>query len=418
MRVLGVLAAWGVLAVLATMCFALGGSLGYRRGVKDTLTQIRDRRTGAAGCRPLPANHLRRRTSGHARPGARARRARWRPREVGAQVAQLTRAPVTVRSDPRLTALAATLAVVLLLGVPGIAVGATVAQPGESLYSVRRSMEHVRVAFAFGADHDTEVHVELAAARLTDLRSLIGRGMAAEVVGDVSADLGVHARTAADHLPRVGDRSHRSALGRTLRHVVAEQVTVIDEIVALDCGAGADQQDCSALAETKDGSLALKDDTGDVTVAVGDEPETIAQADNDGTVVTAEPVDASEAGDEVAVAGEQRTTSATTPGAGPAGGDGGGDPGDQPGTAAAAPKEGTSTATTQPTAEKPKPTAEKPKSAVSDSGTVAQPESETAPSAPSNVGSPATEPPEVSDVKDGAGDKAADAAAEAEAAAQ
>src|ERR671918_925406 len=59
MRVLGVLAAWTVLAVLATLCFAVGGSIGYRRGVQDAVRQLRERRSGKTGCRPQPRAHHR-----------------------------------------------------------------------------------------------------------------------------------------------------------------------------------------------------------------------------------------------------------------------------------------------------------------------------------------------------------------------
>jgi hypothetical protein len=291
MRVLGVLAAWGVLGVLATMCFALGGSLGYRRGVKDTLAQIRDRRTGAAGCRPLPANHLRRRSSGHARPGARARRARWGPRHAGAPVAVPIRAVLPARSDPRVTALAATVVAVLLIGVPGAAIGATTAQPGESLYSMRRGMERVRVALATG-EGDTEVHIELAAARLTDLQVLVDNDdVGPDVIADVSSDLAAHATAASGRLPRVADDTHRSSLGRKLANVGGKQVEVMDVIVARDCG-GDVAGTCEARNDMLEGTVALRVSTQqDVALAQG-EPQpsrSLAQADK-GDRITAEAV--------------------------------------------------------------------------------------------------------------------------------
>lgn len=288
MRVLGVLAAWGVLAVLATMCFALGGSLGYRRGVKDTLAQIRDRRTGKTGCRPLPANHLRRRTTGHARPGARSRRARWRPRPTGAPVAGSGRSFLPSRSDPRVTALAAAAAAILLVGVPSTAIGATTAQPGESLYTVRRNLERVRVALATGAEDDTEVHVELAAARLVDLQGLVGNpDVGPDVIADVSLDLGVHAEAASRRLTGVEDDNQRSELGQRLQHVVGTQVEIMDNIVTLDCSEDVDVE-CETLSETRDGTVALRTKTeADVAIAQAGPEQTITA-----TAVDPGPTDA------------------------------------------------------------------------------------------------------------------------------
>lgn len=315
MRVLGVLAAWGVLAVLATMCFALGASLGYRRGVRDTLAQLRDRRTGAAGCRPLPANHLRRRTSGHARPGARARRARWRPRHAGAPVAGPTRAVLPARSNPRVAVLAASVAAVLLVGVPGAAVGATTAQPGESLYTVRRGLEDVRVALARGED-GTEVHVELAAARLTDLQGLVGDAdVKPEVIADVSSDLGSHATAASRRLKVVEDDTHRSALGQKLRDVVGKQVEVIDDIVNGDCADDV-EGDCAALNETREHTVTLQADTErDVAVAEGSPApptRTVTQAEQ-GDRITAEVVDDGAAVDGAAATEEAEQTGPDAP---------------------------------------------------------------------------------------------------------
>lgn len=382
MRVLGVLAAWGVLGVLATMCFALGGSLGYRRGVKDTLAQIRDRRTGAAGCRPLPANHLRRRTSGHARPGARARRARWRPPHVGAPVAVPIRAVLPARSDPRVTALAATVVAVLLIGVPGAAIGATTAQPGESLYSMRRSMERVRVALATGED-DTEVHIELAAARLTDLQGLVDDDdVGPDVIADVSSDLSVHAAAASGRLTTVADDTHRSALGRQLAHVVGTQVEVMDDIVTRDCsgdGGGA----CQVLSDMRDGTVALRQSTErDVAVAQGasDPPPTVAQADQ-GDRITAEAV-SDGAGDAGVAAGQDASgTGPDTPAVGAAG-----TPASAAGTAASttAPDDGASAAASKPSA------SAKPTPAPTPTASTAA-SSSPSPTT-SAAGSPATEP--------------------------
>ncbi|MBW3605492.1 MAG: hypothetical protein KY460_11415 [Actinobacteria bacterium] len=267
MRVLGVLAAWGVLAVLATMCFALGGSIGYRRGVRDTLAQIRERRTGKTGCRPLPANHLRRRTSGRARPGARARRARW---HVGSPTASRRRSawldPARVGRAP--TVVAASLAAVLLIGVPGTAIGATTAQPGESLWKVKLGLERVRLALATTPESDAEVHVDLASARLTELAGLIGSGAAPAVVSDVSGDLGNHTLAARDELEHVRTTSVRTQLEQRIADLTTQQVAVMTTLLQTDCVQDADR-DCAELAETRDETIALQESTDDALAMAG-----------------------------------------------------------------------------------------------------------------------------------------------------
>ena len=394
MRVLGVLAAWGVLAVLATMCFALGGSLGYRRGVKDTLNQIRERRTGNAGCRPLPANHLRRRTSGHARPGARARRARWRPRHAGAPVAGPTRAALPVRSDPRVVALSVTVAAILLVVVPGAAIGATTAQPGESLYTVRRNLERVRVALARGAENDAEVHVELAAARLIDLQGLVGDDIGSQVIADVSSNLGAHATAASDRLIRVEDDTNRTALGLKLWHVVGRQVEVMDDIVTLDCRDDPDR-DCDTLTEARDVSVALRLSTErEVAVAEGapdPPPRTVVQADNG--VVVAKAVDELASEDAAATgAGTQETDGAEQ--VDPGSGDVGSPTAAAAVTGTAAPGDDPSTPSAEPSVSGRATTAPKPTdSATPSSG----PKPDVSP------GSPATEPDAPAGDGDGAG---------------
>lgn len=395
MRVLGMLAAWGVLAVLGTMCFALGGSLGYRRGVKDTLTQIHERRTGNAGCRPLPANHLRRRTSGHSRPGARARRARWRPRHAGAAVAGPTRVTVGRRSDPRVVALAATAAAILLIGVPGTAIGATTAQPGESLYTVRRSLENMRVALARGAENDAEVHVDLAAARLVDLQGLVGDDAAPEVVTDVSLDLADHAGAATSQLTAVADPSRRSTLGARLEHVTSKQVEVMADLVALDCE-GADDGHCRELDKARDGTVALKEDT-ERDVAVSDRPETVVQADADKEgVVTAEEVEDPVTDDPAAAT----DTDAQDAGSAEPSEPGAGDDATPPPPAAAA-----STATPKATSSGPssKPSASAKPTSPPSPKPDPTPISSATPTAPP-AGSPATEPGEPRAAKSSAGD--------------
>lgn len=263
MRVLGVLAAWSVLAVLATMCFALGGSIGYRRGVRDTLAQLRERRAGKAGCRPLPANHLHRRSSGQARPGAPARRARWR---VGPSVPVHGVTPLAALRSGRWTSAAlAGLAAFLLVGVPGTAVGATTAQPGDSLWRVKLGLEQVRLALATGPERDARVHVDLAAVRLGELSGLVGADARLDLVDQVTDGLADHATAASEQLPRVAAAA-RSELRQRIQAVTSRQVAVMGALVESDCD-GSPGPDCMALRKTLEETVALSTATATVAVA-------------------------------------------------------------------------------------------------------------------------------------------------------
>lgn len=373
MRVLGLLAAWGVLAVLATMCFALGGSIGYRRGVRDTLAQVRDRRVGKSGCRPLPANHMRRRSSGHARPGARARRSRWR---VPAMSPRRRRSRIPV--DPRITVLGATIAAVLLLGVPATAVGATTAQPGESLYPVKRGMEQVRLALSVGPERDAKVHIDLAATRLAELTALVGRDASSAVIADVSQDLEKHAAAASATLDGASDTPDRSRLQQQLSAVASQQVEVMD--VAVEGCADADPE-CETLEQTRDETVALDDTTaGDVPTVVAGEvlpsPETPAQADAQASAAPSAPAAAGAAGEQTSVAAATEVPPDTTDDEGAGASDG-----EQPAIAGSAaelpPEPSASESSTARPSESPSATASP--SATPSAGATAKPEPSTAP---------------------------------------
>lgn len=379
MRVLGVLVAWGVLAVLATMCFALGGSIGYRRGVRDTLAQIRERRTGKTGCRPFPLNHLRRRTSGHARPGARARRARWHVGQPSAAGRAAWLDPERFGRVP--TVAAASLAVVLLLGVPGTAIGATTAQPGDSLWKVKLGLEQVRLALSTSPESDAGVHVALASARLTELAGLVGDDAAPNIVDDVSADLSGHARAASDVLDRVQTTAVRADLERRIVDLTAQQVVVMDLLLETDCRQGADR-DCAALTATRDDMVALRESTDDavamidavateVATPVPSPPTSVVQAE----ILPTVPADRENTAP--AAAAERSDTGEAAPEA--TGGSSGA------GASTTAPQAATSS-TPKPT---PKP---KPKPSPTPAPTPKPSPTPAAATAPTNAGSPATEP--------------------------
>jgi hypothetical protein len=264
MRVLGVLAAWGVLAVLATLCFAVGGSIGYRRGVQDAVRQLRERRNGKAGCRPMPlpyhrhrpATHLRLRnavrprTSVTTRPKAAGQRARriagvqWSPAVVGALVA------------------------VSLLTVPGVALGATAAQPGDTLWKVKRGMEQARLVMAVGPSRDAVIHAELAVRRLTELNQLLSTGGAdPQVVDMVITGLHDHTESATSRLKETAVRD-RQAVAQRLDDVVERQITVIDLLLGVDCAQSVNQQ-CVALTDTREASEELQRTTTAIAAADG-----------------------------------------------------------------------------------------------------------------------------------------------------
>jgi hypothetical protein len=271
MRVLGVLAAWGVLAVLATLCFAVGGSIGYRRGVQDAVRQLRERRSGNTGCRPVPLSHHRRRPIAHlgqrwasSRSRAGARRPTFaahgpRPRGIAG-----------IRLSPAAIGAAVT---VCVLAVPAVAIGATTAQPGERLWSVKRGLERARLVLATGADSEVEVHVDLAARRLSELNELMSAGNAdRQVVTPVIEGLKDHTEAATARLGDVGGED-RDALLERLDGYVERQVAVIDLLMDVDCADSMAQQ-CVALAHAGEASEELAQTTG--VIAMRDDPPAAA----------------------------------------------------------------------------------------------------------------------------------------------
>lgn len=299
MRVLGVLAAWGVLAVLATMCFALGGSIGYRRGVRDTLAQIRERRAGKAGCRPLPANHLRRRSSGHLRPGARARRARWRTGPSSAPVAVAGVAPKAgstwsvLTSSGWTSAVAACVAVLLLIGVPATAVGASTAAPGDRMYGAKLALGEVRLAAAIGPERKAQTHVDLARARLVELSLLDAGDVDPAVVHRVVDEVEAHYAAVEQQVPQIDEPEMRDTLERDMAAVISSQDTVVTTMVA---GAGCEQRTdgaCGELAQTQRETAALQSDSAQTTGVVASDKVVVASAD---VVIDGEEVDADGAG--------------------------------------------------------------------------------------------------------------------------
>jgi hypothetical protein len=259
MRVLGVLAAWTVLAVLATLCFAVGGSIGYRRGVQDAVQQLRERRSGKTGCRPVPLSHHRHRpVTRSLRSAADPLRARMRrPAYTAHGEPPRMRVFAGVRWSP--AAIGAAVAV-FVLAVPGFALGASTAQPGERLWGVKRGLENVQLAMALGADDEVEVHVDLAGRRLSELDQLLGSTQADPQVVDVVIQ-GLHDHTE-DATARLNDveRGDRAALAASLDDVVARQVAVIDLLIDIDCTDSTDDQ-CVALGDTRKVSVELHETT-------------------------------------------------------------------------------------------------------------------------------------------------------------
>jgi Domain of unknown function (DUF5667) len=271
MRVLGVLAAWGVLAVLATLCFAVGGSIGYRRGVQDAVRQLRERRSGKTGCRPMPLPHHRHRPVTRIRlrsatSALRAAAARTTPAAQGTGPRMRMIAGVPVSPAVIGAAVAA-----CLLAVPGVAVGATAAQPGEALWNVKRGMEQARLMLAIGPDRDAVIHVDLAARRLSELNQLLSTGGAdPETVDMVIAGLRDHTESATDQLMAVA-ATDRGAVVERLGDLVDRQVAIIDLLLGVDCADSADQQ-CVALTDTREATVKLQRTAVAIAIAEGGSP--------------------------------------------------------------------------------------------------------------------------------------------------
>lgn len=263
MRVLGVLAAWSVLAVLATLCFAVGGSIGYRRGVQDAVRQLRERRSGKTGCRPLPLPHHRRRpiTRMHASPMRAAEAKAAAPPAIHRLRAQFSRSNLS-------PVLAGAMATVFLLALPGAALGATTAQPGEALWPVKRGMESARLAMATSPDRDLQIHVELASRRLSELDQLLtAEATDPQVVDAVITDLRGHTEAASERLREVEVTERREAADR-VEEVVHRQVMKIEVLLDVDCADVTGDDKCVALGDTHVAAKQLHDET--VTVAMTD----------------------------------------------------------------------------------------------------------------------------------------------------
>lgn len=266
MRVLGVLAAWSVLAVLATLCFAVGGSIGYRRGVQDAVRQLRERRSGKTGCRPLPLPHHRRRpiTRIHASPMRTAQAEAAAPPAIHRLRAQFSRSNLS-------PVLAGAMAAVFLLAVPGAALGATTAQPGEALWPVKRGMENARLAVATSPDRDLQIHVELASRRLSELDQLLtAEATDPQVVDAVITDLRGHTEAASERLREVEVTERREVADR-VEEVVRHQVMRIEVLLDVDCADVTGDDKCLALGDTRVAAEQLHNETVTVALAGSDD---------------------------------------------------------------------------------------------------------------------------------------------------
>jgi hypothetical protein len=263
MRVLGVLAAWGVLAVLATLCFAVGGSIGYRRGVQDAVRQLRERRSGKAGCRPVPLSHHRRRPIPRVGQRSTADPSRGVPSPAFAAYSSRLRQAADIHWSP---ALISAVVAVCVLVVPGVAIGATTAQPGERLWHVKRGLERTRLALTWGTDAEVAAHVDLAGRRLGELNQVLSTGRVdPQVVDSVIDGLRGHTEAATAGLKDVG-QADRAALVERLDGLVDRQVAVIDVLIGVDCADRADQQ-CVALAGAGEASAELQRTTTAIALA-------------------------------------------------------------------------------------------------------------------------------------------------------
>jgi hypothetical protein len=177
-------------------------------------------------------------------------------------------APATAAVAVRLPSKAiATLAALLVLTVPGAAIGATRAQPGQPLYGAKLGIERARLAMAAAPERNVAAHVGFAEQRLDELAVMSQPDTDAQLVDRVSENLHNHTVAATGRLDDVEGTSDRSELRQRIGDVVVGQVDVLDDLLALSCDGGV-QDTCTALGVTHQESLALRDSTPSVTVAV------------------------------------------------------------------------------------------------------------------------------------------------------
>jgi len=177
-------------------------------------------------------------------------------------------APATAAVAVRLPSKAiATLAALLVLTVPGAAIGATRAQPGQPLYGAKLGIERARLAMAAAPERNVAAHVGFAEQRLDELAVMSQPDTDAQLVDRVSENLHNHTVAATGRLDDVEGTSDRSELRQRIGDVVVGQVDVLDDLLALSCDGGV-QDTCTALGVTHQESVALRDSTPSVTVAV------------------------------------------------------------------------------------------------------------------------------------------------------
>jgi hypothetical protein len=173
-----------------------------------------------------------------------------------------------------------------VLIVPGVAVGATAAQPGEALWNVKRGMEHARLVMAVGPSRDAVIHADLAARRLTELNQLLSRdGADPAVVDTVIHSLRDHTESATDQLNQTAV-AERAAVADRLDGSVERQIAVIDMFLGFDCAEQAGPH-CVALTGTRVASVRLQRTTTAIAAAdaasdgpaEGPAPDTNAPAD-------------------------------------------------------------------------------------------------------------------------------------------
>lgn len=320
MRVLGVLVAWGVLAVLATLCFAVGGSIGYRRGVQDAVRQVRERRNSKAECRPVPLARHRPRPIPRmrARAATQFRRARvGHPIAAAHSIGDAARGIAGLRLSPAV--IGAVVAVGLMV-VPGVAVGATTAQPGDTLWPVKRKVEDVRLAMATSSSRRVAVHVDIAAHRLTELNGLLGRNDAdPAIVDEVIGGLRDHTE-AANEVIREVPVTEGPALAERVDDVVGRQVAVLDLLLGIDCNEQRSEQrneQCVALSDTLAVSTELMRTATEIAMAGGQMSAGDVTTDpaTDSAPVSSAPVVA--ASDSAGAAASEEPTAMVTAGPSP-----------------------------------------------------------------------------------------------------
>lgn len=116
------------------------------------------------------------------------------------QSARSLLSPTRARFSLRQASIAVIIAAVVLLGGGSItAYAAQKSLPGDSLYTIKLSIEDAFIAFSLSDSHDLELHLEYASRRFEEITTLLGSGRSQEIESTASR-LAYHLESAEENL--------------------------------------------------------------------------------------------------------------------------------------------------------------------------------------------------------------------------